>query len=230
VVTFAFARTVTAQTEFVRNLPLVKLTGDVDFRVLAQETVIHDRPLVVYTGDAGVHAYVPERLIVGDMPLVALTGDPGSRHWQQPETMPQPLIVGNPELDSMQVVAEFTMRHDARFFADNAEIVDMSRAQRFVGHEAIRDVLATFYDKNHLFRESFEEPVRVVVPSDNLVICESVFRGTLLRRDGSLVKALRDPITVEIPMISVFEVENGQIARQQMYYDSAQLLGLLDLR
>ena len=210
------------------DIPLVRLTGDTEFQAAQPaRKMIYDVPLVRITGDIHFDKQQLEWHIVGDVPLVVYTGDvrPGmtivvsEQHESKPFT-----YIGSPNLKNMQLVTEFTASHDVGLFAEDAELIDMSQPLRVTGREAISDFLANYYSGTHLFREAYEEPRRVIAQDESMIIYESVLYGTALRRDGSLVGALRQPMTVEVPMVSILEIENGEIASMHMYYDADQML------
>ncbi len=225
--------TVQAQTAGDSDLPLVRITGDVLYQPEAQPpTVRYDVPLVRITGDTGFDKREIEWHIVGDVPPVVYTGDvrPGLTIVVSQPRIAAPVIVGDPNLESMKLIAAFTETHDARFFAEDARLRDMSFATTIEGRTAIGDFLQNYYGDAGLFRNGYEEPQRVIVQDDSMIISESIFYGTALRRDGSLVKALLNPVTVEVPMLSVFEIEDGEIISTRLYYDADNLLSVFDMR
>lgn len=208
------------------DTPLVRLTGDTEYQaVQLPRTQVYDVPLVRITGDIHFDKRQLEWHLVGDVPLVVYTGEvrPGFTLVVSPR--PKPFTyVGDPNLESMRLVTAFTQSHDIDLFAEDAELVDMAEPVRVMGREAISDFLAKFYGGSRLFREAYEEPSRIIAQDDSMIVYESVLHGTALRRDGSLFRALQQPLTVEVPMVSILEIEDGEIVSMHMYYDADQLL------
>jgi hypothetical protein len=211
------------------DVPLVKLTDDLE--TTAPLRLVYQKALVQFTGDIDTQPQF-ESEIVYALPLVRLTGD---IHYNAPRYPPllvrtQPVLIGDPDLPILKLVTNFATNHEPALLAPNAELIDLTQGQIISGRSAISEWMATYYSGQGLLRATYEEPLRVIVPDDHTVIYETLFHGTALRRDGSLLKALREPITVEVPMITWFEVADGEIVRQSVYYDIEHMLGPLGLR
>lgn len=216
------------------DLPLVRITGDILYQPEVQpQSPRYDVPLARITGDTEFDKREIEWHIVGDVPPVIYTGDvrPGlTIVLSQPRKPAQPIVVGDPNLESMKLVAAFTESHDVRFFAEDARLLDMSLSTTLKGREEIAGFLQNYYGDMGLFRTGYEEPQRVIAQDESMIICESIFYGTAMRRDGSLAKALLNPLTVEVPMLSVFEIENGEIVSTRLYYNADNLLNVFEMR
>lgn len=235
-----------------QELPLVTLTGNPNFQAITPSKAVGDLPLVTITGNLGFQATTPPvvpRAVplvtftsgVGpftplvadrDLPVVAMTGDIGLHPLL---TLPEvtvvaaPAILGDATNANLALVMEFAQTRNMNLFAEDAQLVDMPRLETLLGRSEIDKFMTEYYGDYGLFRDVREVALWMSAPSADMVVCESVFYGTARQRDGSILKALRDPITVEVPMMTVFEINNGQIVSERLYYDVSQLLVPLDL-
>ena len=236
VILLAANAAITAQEQVTTtpDTPLVRLTGDPTYQPPRQTMALTtDVPLVRITGDITFDKRRFEWYLVGDVPLVVYTGDvrPGITIMLAPRREAiSPVIIGDPNLESMQVWTAFMESHDASLFAEDAELMDVARSVRLVGRDAIHKYLERYYSGAYLFRDVYEVPQQIFIQDETCVICETTFHGTALRRNGSLVEALQHPLAVEVPMMSVMEIENGQIVNMRLYYDADQLLRPLGLK
>lgn len=128
--------------------------------------------------------------------------------------------------ETRAIFAAYSEAHDPSHYAEDATFTDMTKPEApVVGREAIGAMLAMFYggafgDGHYTLQNMLIEGHRVML--------EFTFHGT---HTGPLGEIPATGRTVELPMMSVYHVEDGYIQWARLYYDSASLmrqLGLLE--
>jgi len=117
----------------------------------------------------------------------------------------------------------YARSRDPQYFAADATLEQVPLGRVLRGRAAIGAMFRTFY------LETFADPVERILSvavddARGLGVVESVFRGRHVH------EALGVAITgsqVEIPMVGVYELENGLIGCGRLYFDVASLLGEL---
>jgi len=100
----------------------------------------------------------------------------------------------------------------------DATFTDMSNpASPVVGRDAIGAFLGTFYGGVFTDAEGVAENLLI---EGERVMLEFTYRGTHTGRFGELAPTGR---RVDLPMMSVYHVEDGLIRWARLYYDSATL-------
>ena len=117
------------------------------------------------------------------------------------------------------VIEAYAHSHDARHFTEDAVFMQMALPQPFTGREAIAGMLRLFYED--AFSDAKGELRNVAADSERgLGFVEFTFRG---RHTGALAGIAPTGRDVEVPMLGVYEIANGQIQRARLYYDMATL-------
>jgi predicted ester cyclase len=119
------------------------------------------------------------------------------------------------ECNAQQIVEVYLGSQDCMLFAQDAEFRFMSHVEPLRGREAIDAILRIF------FREAFSkarvEVCNMVVGKQGTVVVEFMFHGM---HTGLLMGAQPTGNRVAVPMIAVFEVEQEEIKRARLYYDT----------
>lgn len=112
----------------------------------------------------------------------------------------------------------YAVDHDPRFYAVDATFTDMSNpASPVVGRDAIGAFLGTFYGGVFTDAEGVAENLLI---EGERVMLEFTYRGTHTGRFRELAPT---GLRVDLPMMSVYHVEDGLIRWARLYYDSATL-------
>ena len=112
-----------------------------------------------------------------------------------------------------------SVHHDPSYFAEDATFTDMTNpSQPLVGRDAIGAMLATFF--SGAFADGGYRTENLLIEG-NRVLLEFTYLGTHTGQFGELPPTGR---RVELPMMSVYHVEDGLIRWARLYYDSASLL------
>lgn len=119
---------------------------------------------------------------------------------------------------SLEVFLAFTEEHDADFYAEDAEFHVMGQPEPYRGRKAIRQALATFY--GGAFTDT--DPVhRTIVADGNIVVLEFVYHGT---NTGEFAGLPATNQRVSVPMLGIYEIEDGYIQRGRLYFDFATMM------
>lgn len=116
-----------------------------------------------------------------------------------------------------QLLQEYFRQPDADFFAENAQLHDISQPRPLRGRDFIRAFLRLF------LREAFPDgayELHSLVADERFAVAEWTFRGT---HTGSAMGAEPTGRRVEFSGVSVYEVEKGRFARARIYYDTGNL-------
>ena len=121
--------------------------------------------------------------------------------------------------ETRRVFEAYSANHDPIHYAEDATFTDMTNpTQPIVGREAIGGFLSTFY--GGAFSNAVPTEVAELVDG-NLVMLEFNFSGD---HTGDLFGIPATGKHVEMPMMSVYHVEDGKIQWARLYYDSASLM------
>ena len=126
--------------------------------------------------------------------------------------------------ETRRVFDAYAENHDPTYYAEDATFTDMSNpGQPVVGREAIGRFLATFYGR--AFSNAVPTEVAKLVDG-NLVMLEFEFSGD---HTGDLFGIPATGKHVEMPMMSVYRIDDGKIQWARLYYDSASLMRQLGM-
>ncbi len=115
------------------------------------------------------------------------------------------------------VIEAFLTGHEAQWLAEDVEFRDMTQPEPMRGRDVVSGFLHHFYDEAF---SATRADVRGLVADGDVVAAEFVFRG---RHTGSLLGELPTGREVAFPMIAVYEVAGGEIARARLYYNATDL-------
>jgi limonene-1,2-epoxide hydrolase len=123
-----------------------------------------------------------------------------------------------------ELVEAYARSRDPEYFALNATVEQMPLGRVLRGRAAIGAMLRTFY------LETFSDPVERIVTvavddSRGIGVVESTFRG---RHMGEAFGIAIGGTQIEVPMVGVYQIEDGLIGCGRLYFDVTALLG--DLR
>lgn len=126
--------------------------------------------------------------------------------------------------DTRRVFMAYGEAHDPSHYAEDATFTNMTNpTQPLVGRDAIGAFLATFY--GGAFTDAHGDEVELLIDG-NLVMLEFLFRGD---HTGDLFGIPATGKHVELPMMSVYGVDDGLIRWARLYYDAASLMRQLGL-
>lgn len=126
--------------------------------------------------------------------------------------------------DTRRVFEAYTEAHDPSHFAEDATFTDMTNpGQPLVGREAIGAYLATIYGQ--AFTDITADEVELLVDG-NVVMLEFLFKG---EHTGEFFGIPATGKRVELPMMSVYHIEDGLIRSARLYYDSMTMMRQLGL-
>lgn len=132
---------------------------------------------------------------------------------QDNTTMGNATVVGDSNSEALQVVQNYLQSHDPNLLAEDAQFFDRTYAEPLVGRGSIET-------QDELFGPAFTnvaiDPLRFVV-ADSTVVAEYQFQGT---NAGPYRANEATNMNVSFPVVSIFQVENGQITDVQRYYDA----------
>ena len=122
--------------------------------------------------------------------------------------------------ETREVIERYATTHDPQCFAADAEFSQVALAHPFNGRDAIAAMLRLFYQE--AFSDARGDLRHVAADTEkDLGFIEFTFHG---RHSGELMGIPPTGRSVEIPMLGVYEVDNGLIRRGRLYYDMATLL------
>jgi limonene-1,2-epoxide hydrolase len=138
----------------------------------------------------------------------------------QPTTDPAGTIiyVGDPNQESVQVVMSYLQTRDPQLLSDEAEFFDITTGQPTVGREAITQMQNDFFGQ--AFTGTLLQPVTVIAADTGYVVVEFTFAGS---NTGAFRNNPATNFPVSVPMVGIFQVENGQIVNGRLYYDAATI-------
>jgi limonene-1,2-epoxide hydrolase len=144
----------------------------------------------------------------------------------QPTTDPAGTIiyVGDPNQESVQVVMSYLQTRDPQLLSDNAEFFDLTIGQPAVGREAITQMQNDFFGQ--AFTGTLLQPMTVIAADNGYVVVELNFAGS---NTGTFRNNPATNFPVSVPMVGIFQVENGQIVNARLYYDAATIQSQLGL-
>lgn len=121
--------------------------------------------------------------------------------------------------ETLRIFEAYAEAHDASYYAEDATFTDMTNADEpIVGREAIAAMLAMFY--GNAFGDGTYTVENTLVEGHR-VIREFTFYGTHTGPLGDIPATNR---SVEIPMVGIYHIEDGQIQWARLYYDSASFM------
>jgi|SRR5689334_1487863 len=122
--------------------------------------------------------------------------------------------------ETRKVIEAFAQSHDPKYFAEDAVYTQIALSQSFNGRDAIAGMLRLFY--HDAFSDASGELRNVASDTEKgLGFVEFTFRG---RHSGELMGIQPTGREVEMPMLAVYEVADGQIRRARLYYDMAMFM------
>ncbi len=136
----------------------------------------------------------------------------------------EPEFIGDANQESVQIVTSYLQTRDPMLLAENAEFFDITTGQPTVGREPITQMQNDFFGV--AFTGTLVQPTRVIAADNGWVVMEFNFSGT---HTGTFRNMAATNVPVSVPMVGIFQVENGQIMSARLYYDAAtinQQLGL----
>lgn len=149
--------------------------------------------------------------------LLLAVGVPGVM--AQDDAMEDATVVGDSESAALQAVRQFIEERNTDVIADDVTYVDRTLPEPIVGRDAYLQANVGLYGDT--FADFFYAPSRYIV-SDNTVVVEFEFRGT-----PTAAVETADTTTmneaVAVPMVGIFDVQDGIIQRIDMFYDAAGL-------
>jgi limonene-1,2-epoxide hydrolase len=121
------------------------------------------------------------------------------------------------------LVEAYAHSHDPEYFAPDATVEQIPLGRVLRGRAAIGGMLRTFY------LDAFSDPVERILcvavdETHGVGVVESIFRARHAREALGIGLAGAE---IEVPMVGVYEVEGGLLARGRLYFDVATLLGEL---
>jgi steroid delta-isomerase-like uncharacterized protein len=122
---------------------------------------------------------------------------------------------------SVHVFAAFIEEHDTAFFAEDAVFHVVALGEPFHGREAISEVFASFY--GGAFTDTHVE-VRTFLADGSRAVLEFVYNGT---NTGEFMEMPATDRRVRVPMLGIYEIEDGFITYGRLYFDAATMMGQL---
>ena len=116
---------------------------------------------------------------------------------------------------NLAVLLAYAETHDPLHYAEDAVFHDMTLPEPIVGREAIGAMFASIYVEG--FPDADPQTTSLTAIG-NRVIMEFVFRGT---NTGPLFGREATGRFVEIPMMIVYDIDDGLIHEARLYYDGA---------
>ena len=119
------------------------------------------------------------------------------------------------------LVEAYARSRDPQYFATDAIVEQMPLGRILRGRAAIAAMFRTFY------LDTFTDPVERItnVAVDDTLgigVVESMFRAQHTRESLGVTLAGSD---VELPIVGVYEAENGLLTRGRIYFDVGSVLG-----
>ncbi len=122
--------------------------------------------------------------------------------------------------ETRTVIEGYAQSHDPKYFAEDAVFTQMPVPQPCTGRDAIAGMLRLFYQD--AFSDASGELRNVAADTEKgLGFVEFTFRG---RHTGELMGIQPTGRQLEVAMLGVYEIGNGQINRARLYYDMATLM------
>lgn len=122
-----------------------------------------------------------------------------------------------------RVIEGYFGSHGGNWFAEGIEFRDMSQPEPLRGRTAVEAWLHKFYQE--AFAEAHADEARLVI-GEEMAAADWMFRG---QHVGSLMGEKPTGRRVEVPMAALYEVQDGEIVRGRLYYDTATLARQLGL-
>jgi limonene-1,2-epoxide hydrolase len=121
------------------------------------------------------------------------------------------------------LVEAYARSRDPQYFAPDAIVEQMPLGRVLRGRAAIGAMLRTFYLDTLV--DPVEHIARVAVDEfSGIGLVESTLQG---RHAHEPLGIALGGTAVELPMVAVYEIQNGLLARGRIYFDVATLLGEL---
>lgn len=115
------------------------------------------------------------------------------------------------------LVSEYVETQNTLLLASNAELYIAGSDTLLIGSDAIRDFLNHLYH-SHGVTLGVETTLQNITPlSDELFMVEYSYHGTAFSGEVYPVETMMDDYPVDIPMISLLEIENGLIVREYLF-------------
>ena len=116
-----------------------------------------------------------------------------------------------------QALAGYLQNHDERYLAEDTVFTDTSTGREWRGREAVSGML------HHFYSEAFDadgETTNLIVAEDHGV-WEGHFVGRHIGQFAGIPPTGRD---VRVPIVVVYDVENGQVKRGRIYMQALVLM------
>ena len=128
-----------------------------------------------------------------------------------------PIIVGNQDAESLQVVQSYFETMDSNLLAEDVSYFDEQSIQAIEGRDMLTQSPTFMYGDS--FTEQQLTPLRYIVTED-VVVVEYTFVG---RNTGSYATLPATNQLVSVPTVGIYHVEDGQITGIREYMDSDDL-------
>ena len=136
----------------------------------------------------------------------------------QETTTPAPVVIGDANAESLQVVQSYLDTRDPNLLAEDIAYYEPGVAGPITSRGVITQTESLLY--NQAFTDTASVPIRYIVADEGFVIVEMEFTGL---NTGPYLQQPATDREVLIPMVGVYLVETGQIIEARLYYDTNEL-------